>query len=337
MLPMSRMVRSVTSGRRCLRIRIDRSVRDLHDRGEPCSAAEVQVEHGIGAGERPLAPSPLGCEEGDELDQLLVGVGHGRADLPTPVSEHQQHPVVPGDLDVLDVGQVHEWLQPAQTEEAVEDGCCQGLLVVQAHQPTAVERVGPGVVLEEAPDDRPAELAAVLLVDRLSRPQVLGQLLRCPLAEGPDKSPVDSAPVVADPTEGDGVRGGGTRRSPPSDGSRHGRGQGGERRRPARRTPHRRPSAGRVQVRRARVREPPGGRPEQTTVACRGVFRAGRTAGSEERQVGEQGGHVRRLARCGCGLPGVLRRITQVTHRRPRRQTSRTLVPGELAGRGPGR
>ena len=169
MVPTARMVASVTCGQEVLADPDDRSLRHLHDRGEPGSPTEVEVQHGVGAREGPLAAAALGGEEREELDELLVGVGDRRPDLAATVGVQQQHAVVAGDLYVLDVRQVHERLQPAQTEQAVEDGGGQRLLVVEVHQARAVQCVRTGVVLEQAPDDRPPELAPVLLVDAGAR------------------------------------------------------------------------------------------------------------------------------------------------------------------------
>jgi hypothetical protein len=97
--------------------------------------------------------------------------------LAAPVREQQQDLVVSCDLDVLHVGQIDERLETPEPEEAVEDRCRERLLIVDTHEPAAVEGLRPGVVLQETPDDRPAELAAVLLVHTGSGAQLLGEFL----------------------------------------------------------------------------------------------------------------------------------------------------------------
>ena len=79
--------------------------------------------------------------------------------------------------------------------------------VVEVHEPCAVEDVGPRVIPQERADDRPAELAAVLLVDSRPRAQLLREHLRCPLSEHAHQAPVDLAGIVLRGTEGRGVDG----------------------------------------------------------------------------------------------------------------------------------
>ena len=185
------------------------------------------MEHRVGARKRALAPAALSREECQELDELLVRVRDRRPDLAAPVGVQHQDLVVPRDLDVLDVRQIDQWLQPAEPEQAVEDGGSERLLVVEVHQTGASEGVCPCVVLEQTTDDRPPELAPVVLVDARARTQLLRELLGRALAEGSDEAPIDGARVVAVHPEGevpDRSRAGRTGRPSAADGRlcRHG-------------------------------------------------------------------------------------------------------------------
>jgi len=62
-------------------------------------------------------------QERQGFDELLVAVGDRRADLHGAVAVDEVDAVVTADLDVLHVRVVHQWLQPAESEQRVEDRC----------------------------------------------------------------------------------------------------------------------------------------------------------------------------------------------------------------------
>ena len=83
----------------------------------------------LGLGEAACIDLAAGGEEDQEVDQLLVGVGHRRAVDQRAVDEFEQDVVVAGDDDVLDAVVVDERLEAAEPEEGVEDRPSQRVLL----------------------------------------------------------------------------------------------------------------------------------------------------------------------------------------------------------------
>ena len=111
-----------------------------------------------------LASTDAAGGGGDEVDQLGVGFGDGRAlDLAT-VTQEEPRAVVPGDVDVTDVRIVEQRLEPAEAVEAIEDQRRHGLFLVRR------ERRSPA-------GQRSTGDAAELVGDELScqRPLVVGR------------------------------------------------------------------------------------------------------------------------------------------------------------------
>ena len=94
------------------------------------------MEPRLGLGEATGVDLAAGGQEDEEVDQLLVGVGHVRPLDQRPVGELEQDVVVPGDDDVLHPVVVDERLEPAETEQRVEDRPRQRVLLAAGQRRT---------------------------------------------------------------------------------------------------------------------------------------------------------------------------------------------------------
>ena len=97
--------------------------------GQPGAARQAQVKAGPGLGEGAVL---AGSEIGEELAQLVLGVGDGRCGDHGAVGLLQPHRAVGprgDDDDVLDLGLIDEWLQPAQAEQGGLQGLLESLLL----------------------------------------------------------------------------------------------------------------------------------------------------------------------------------------------------------------
>ena len=112
----------------------------------------------MGLGERPRVDLAPRSKEDEEVDEFLIGVGHGRAVDESAVDQFELHVVVADDDDVLDAVVVDQRLEAAEPKERVEDRLRCGLLTRRTPRAlTGIGRIGHRR-LDEIEDDRPAEL-----------------------------------------------------------------------------------------------------------------------------------------------------------------------------------
>ncbi len=96
---------------------------------QPGAAVQPHVEARLRLGERASIHLAARSKEDEEVDQLLIGVGHRRSGNERPVDQLELHVVVADDDDVLDPVVIHQWLEAAEAEERVEHGLRGGLLL----------------------------------------------------------------------------------------------------------------------------------------------------------------------------------------------------------------
>ena len=138
-----------------------------HPRGrsEAGSAIEPEVEPRLGLGEGTCVDLAARGKEDEEVDQFLVGVGNCRPVDERAVDQLEEDVVVADDDDVLDPVVIHQWLEPTEPEQGVEDRLGGGLLARQ----TPGDLTGVDCVshrrLDEIQHDRPTKLLLRGLVE----------------------------------------------------------------------------------------------------------------------------------------------------------------------------
>ena len=168
--------------------------------GEARAAVQAHVQPRLGLAEGSRVHLRARGQETQEVDELFVGLGHRRAWLERPVRVLQQDLVAAGDLDVLDCLVVDQRLQPAQSEQGVEDRLSQDVLLGQRPRIPTGGEILRGLALQQLEDDRAAQLllagpveAAAVLPDRGA------ELVRGLGPESRDQCPVDPLLLVCRP------------------------------------------------------------------------------------------------------------------------------------------
>jgi hypothetical protein len=75
----------------------------------------------MGGIKQPLGQADPPTQLANKLDQLLVGVGDGRAANGGAVEQIEPHPLGAGRVHVDDVGALEVRLEPAETKQQVKD------------------------------------------------------------------------------------------------------------------------------------------------------------------------------------------------------------------------
>ena len=114
---------------------------------EPVAVPQLEVELWLGVIPSALTPTYAPGGRGDELDEIVVGVGDsGPADLGS-ISQVQPDALSARDVDVSDLGVVEERLKTSETVDAVEHrGCDHGFGGLVERRPA----IGVGVLREMA-------------------------------------------------------------------------------------------------------------------------------------------------------------------------------------------
>ncbi len=130
-----------------------RSARHGHDRREPRSSGQLEIQLGSGRVEPTLGQAEPSGRRTQQIDEFVVGVGHGIHQSLGPVGEGRPDSVAAVDVDVLDALVVDERLEPTETEQGIEH-CLRDLLFFH-RGPRHIRRIpverGEGVHVHEGP------------------------------------------------------------------------------------------------------------------------------------------------------------------------------------------
>ena len=113
----------------------------------------------------------------NELDQLVVGLGHRVVQFLAAVGIPDEHLVAAVDVDVLHVGVVEQRLQPTDAEQGRVDRRRCPLLLVGSRWRAPLADLGAGMVFEHLDDQRPGVLPLVFHGHR----RTAGDLIAAPL------------------------------------------------------------------------------------------------------------------------------------------------------------
>src|SRR6185369_441859 len=134
----------------------------IHDRRQPRSIREADVELRVGRVERPAGQARVGGQRLDQLNEFLVAVRDRVGQYLPAVGAGQEHPVAPVDVDVLDLRVVQQRLEPAHSEQRSMDGGGELFLLLGTGRGPARGDLGPRVLLQHTGDEGAGELPLVL-------------------------------------------------------------------------------------------------------------------------------------------------------------------------------
>ena len=93
----------------------------IHDRRQARPVGQPQVQLGISGIERTRDESRVRAQDLDQLDELVVGIGHGGAALLASIGVLDEHIVATVDIDVLHLGILQQRLKTADPEQGGVD------------------------------------------------------------------------------------------------------------------------------------------------------------------------------------------------------------------------
>ncbi len=185
--------------------------RHVHHRAQPRTVRQAQVELWVGGVERPARQPRIGGQDLDELDQLLVGLGHRLPHELLAVGIADEHLVAAVDVDVLDLGVVEQRLQTPHAEQRRVNARRERLFLLDRGRGAAETDLAARVLLQHLRDQRPGELALVLARHRgqavgLVEPALVGQAVADLLPEPLDEGVIDHRAPTSRPARSRAVR-----------------------------------------------------------------------------------------------------------------------------------
>ena len=108
-----------------------------HEGVEAVTVGELKVQLGVSVVPPTLTPADSPRCRCDQVDELLVRFGDGRASGLASIAHAQPDPLAPGDVDVSNLRIVEKWLEAGEAVEPIEDGGGQRRFAV------LVQSIGP--------------------------------------------------------------------------------------------------------------------------------------------------------------------------------------------------